>query len=102
MCPLDPGPAVSPVMLAKDPLTRKLEVKRADPVVSKRTGHLLSFNPRAREPAWIPDDEVPNSAIGLERARARAEERYPVISPVTAGADPTLRQIFTQDVQHGF
>jgi len=49
----------------------------------------------------LPEDDAPDTELGLDRATRRAIERHPARSPVTPGGD-TVRSVFTEAAQRRF
>ena len=90
LCPELSAPAVvAPTSKALDAL-----VPRTDPSL------LVSYPGIDVEPP-LPEDDVPDTELGLDRANRRADERYPTQSLVTPKED-TVRSVFTQAAQRRF
>ena len=63
---------------------------------------ISSFPELTLKDSPIPSDDVPDSKVSPEVAVRRAEERYPVYSPVNPDEPGTLRTLFNHSVQEGF
>jgi hypothetical protein len=77
-------------------------VSLVSPVLAPVELALAATSLRAAVPNRLPDDEVPDELLDGVLAVRRANERYPVESVITTQTPSTLREAFTQAVQHRF